>query len=291
MMGDTRFPFLPLFVPADRPERFGKAAASGADAVIIDLEDAVAPPAKEAAREGLGQGLAGLKPGETEIYVRLNGADTGYFADDLEAVATLPLTGIVLPKAEDPAILRIARETLGANGRVIALVETPLGIVRARELAQVADRLAFGSLDYAVAIGARHVRHALDAARQELVLASACAGLAGPIDGVTTTYRDEQAVVDDAAYAADLGFGGKLLIHPAQIAPAIRGFSPTGEEVARAEKILSALTEREGGAVSLDGAMVDAPVVKWAQTVKSRALRLQALQTDGEAEGAVRARS
>jgi len=211
---------LPLFVPADRPDRFAKAAAAGADAVILDLEDAVAPGGKDAAREALASAADVLAQLRCPLLVRINAAGTPLHDDDLRAVACLPIAGVMLPKAEDAAVIKTVAQ---ASGRpVVALVESARGLAAARDLARAADRIAFGSIDFATDLGCAHVRDALLAGRSELVIASRLAGRPPPLDGVTTMYKDPAPVEDDARYAGSLGFGGKLLIHPAQIAPASR---------------------------------------------------------------------
>ena len=139
----------------------------------------------------------------------------------------------------------------------------------ARRIAGAGARLAFGSIDFAADIGCAHVREALLSARSELVLASRLAGRAAPLDGVTTSINDPDLVRGDAAHAAMLGFGGKLLIHPAQVEPARAGFRPTPDELAWAERVLAA--GRDGRATTVDGAMVDAPVRLRAEQVRRRA--------------------
>jgi citrate lyase subunit beta/citryl-CoA lyase len=240
-----------LFVPGDRPERFGKAAAAGADAVIIDLEDAVAPAAKAAARQNL-SGLALAAP----VMLRINGLNSPWAADDLSAAAS-PIAAVMLPKAEGPDQIAQVRQATGLA--VVALVETALGLARAREIAGAdgVARLAFGSLDFAADLGAAHSREALLAARSELVLASRLAGLPPPIDGVTPEIDQSARTEDDARYAASLGFGAKLCIHPAQILPIRRGLAPSETEIAWAEAVLAAGPE---GATRLGALMVDAPV-------------------------------
>jgi citrate lyase subunit beta/citryl-CoA lyase len=254
----------PLFVPGNRPERFAKAAASGADAVIIDLEDAVAPEEKEAARRAAA--AAALE--RIEVLVRINAAGTPWHAEDLAALASARIAGIMLPKAEDPAILAAIHTALGDRRPVIALVESARGVAAARDLARGAARLAFGSIDYAADLGCAHTREALLMARLELVLASRLTGIAAPIDGVTAAIGDDALTEGDARHAADLGFGGKLCIHPRQVAPALRGFAPGAEEVEWARKVIAAGGE---GAVAVGGMMIDAPVRLRAERILSRA--------------------
>lgn len=260
---------LPLFVPADRPDRFAKAFAAGADAAILDLEDAVPPDGKAGARAALLAARAAIAAAGCPVLVRVNATGTPWQAEDLAAVATLPLAGIVLPKAESPdAVVAAAR----AAGRpVLALIESARGVAAAREIGDAACRLAFGSIDLAADLGCADARDALLAFRSELVLASRLAGRPAPLDGVTPAYRDPAPVEDDARYAAALGFAGKLLIHPAQIAPARAGFGPSASDVAWAGRVLAAA--RDGRAVAVDGAMVDAPVRMRAEQILRRAGR------------------
>ena len=270
-------PFLPLFVPADRPERYAKAASAGADAIIIDLEDAVAEGAKNAARSALVNSLR-VSALACPVLVRVNASSTPFFEADMEAVGELDIAGIVLPKAESASEISSLRERLPGRS-ILALIESARGLAEARGIATIADRLVFGSLDFALSIGAQHRREALLSARSEIVLAAALAGGAAPIDGVTVNVSDPAETEDDAAYAAMLGFKGKLLIHPKQIAPAIRGFAPSPEAIGEARRILGASS---GEAVKLDGKMVDAPVVAEARRMLARderaQTRLRALQ-------------
>ena len=258
---------LPLFVPADRPERFGKAFAAGADAAIIDLEDAIPSDRKADARHALLAAADVIGAASCPVLVRVNAVETPWYADDLAAAAALPLAGIVLPKARSAAMVADAAGRAGCA--VLALVESAHGIAAAREVALAAARLAFGSIDLAADLGCSETREALLAFRSELVLASRLAGLPAPIDGVTTVLRDPASIEDDARYACSLGFGGKLLIHPAQIGPARAGFDPAPADVAWAERVLAAA--RDGCAVAVDGVMVDAPVRIRAEQILRRA--------------------
>jgi len=257
-------PVAPLFVPGHRPDRFAKAAASGADAVIIDLEDAVPPEEKEAARRAAaGACLPGIR-----VLVRVNASGTPWHAEDLAALSGAGVGGIVLPKAEDPAGMATIRALLPEDGLAVALIESARGLAAARELARAAGCLAFGSMDFAADLGCAHTRDALLMARLELVLASRLAGLPAPLDGVTATIGDDALVEDDARHAAGLGFGGKLLIHPRQVAPALRGFAPGEDEVAWARRVLATGGD---GAEKVDGMMIDAPVRMRAARILARA--------------------
>ncbi len=203
------------------------------------------------------------------VLLRVNALGQPTFEADVALAARLPLAAVMLPKAESAAAVREVADAAGKP--VVALVESALGLANARALAGAASRLAFGAFDYAADLGCRPSRDALLSARCELVLASRLGRLPAPIDGVTASTRDGSLVADDAAHAAELGFSGKLLIHPAQVSPAAQGFAPGAEEVAWAGRVLEA--GRGGGAVSLDGEMVDAPVLLRAQTILAAAAR------------------
>jgi citrate lyase subunit beta/citryl-CoA lyase len=264
---DLKTIFFPLFVPGDRPERFIKAATSGCDCVIVDLEDAVAPQNKITARERTAAALSQLKNISIPVIVRINAAGSAWHDGDIALLQHLSVAGVMLPKAERKEDLMLVANALGNRAGVIALIESAAGIANARALASAAARLAFGSLDFAADLGCAHTREALLLSRLELVLASRLAGLPGPIDGVTTAIDAEQAIEDDAAYAAGLGFSGKLLIHPRQIAPAKRGFFPTAKEIEWAQRVVASATT---GVANVDGAMVDAPVLRRAQLILKR---------------------
>ncbi len=250
----------PLFVPANRPERFAKAAASGADAVIIDLEDAVPADAKEEARANL-RGLALGKP----LIVRINGVGTPWHESDCAALVGVEIAALMLPKAERAADL--AR--LHALAPVIAMVESAVGLAEARAMAQsgFVARLAFGSVDYAADLGCDHTREALYAARSELVLASRLGQLPAPFDGVTTDLTSAAIAREDARAACSQGFGGKLLIHPRQVEAVLDAFRPSLEEMDWARRIIAS----GDGAVAVDGMMVDEPVRIRARAILARA--------------------
>ena len=257
---------LPLFVPADRPERYAKVFVSGADAAIIDLEDAVAPAGKDAARAALANARELLRQAPHPVLVRVNAAGSAMHEADVALVRQLPVAGVLLAKADSAA--DVERLAAAIDRPVLALVESARGLAAARSIAATGARLAFGSIDFAADLGCAHTREALLAARSELVLASRLAGVAAPIDGVTVDVRSATLIEDDVRHAAGLGFSGKLLIHPAQVEPARKGFRPTPAEVAWAERILAA--GETGGAVSLDGVMVDAPVRLRAEQIRRR---------------------
>jgi citrate lyase subunit beta/citryl-CoA lyase len=264
----TLVPYLPLFVPATRPDRFARAAASGATAVIIDLEDAVAADAKSPARDQLRDAAIRPLASTADVFIRVNALGTRWHDDDVTAAAALPICGVMLPKCQSPDQVHALKQRLPGAALVIALIETPLGMANARAIAAAAERIAFGSIDYAGSINAQHTHRALAAARAELVLAAALAGRAGPIDGVTVKTSDARAVRLDSRLGASLGMGGKLLIHPHQVGPARQAYRPSDADIARAQRTLEVA---DGGAAALDGMMIDAPVIEWARRILAAA--------------------
>ncbi len=260
-----------LFVPGDRSDRFERAAGAGADEVILDLEDAVGPDAKSTARAAVGRW-----PGDSgACWVRVNGAGTPWHEDDLAAVGEAAgLRGVVVPRAEDGDVLMAIRDRLPRGTGVVALVETAQGIDGAAALARggAVDRLAFGSIDFALDVGAEETDEALLLARSALVIASRLGGLPPPIDGVTVATGDESAARDAAVRARSLGFGGKLCIHPRQVGPVAEGFRPTAAQVEWATRVVEvAGRDGEPGTTSLDGQMIDRPVVLRARAILGRA--------------------
>src|SRR5262245_44986757 len=210
----------PLFVPADRPDRFAKAAASGADAIIIDLEDAIAPDRKAPVRDAMSRDQLPAAP----ILLRVNGTATEWFAGDVTAALALGIGGLLLPKAE--TLDDVAKVRTAGLFDIVALIETARGLANARAIAGGGvARLAFGSLDHAAERGCGHERGAWLAAGREIVLASRLAGLPPPLDGVTTGFDDPADAEADARYACSLGFAGKLCIHPRQIEAVKAGFA------------------------------------------------------------------
>lgn len=258
-----------LFVPAARPDRFDKAVASGADVVVLDLEDAVAPDDKVSAREAVGTWLAdGGSAGPSPVMVRVNGAGTPWHADDVAMVAGHRVA-VMLPKAESP----VCPPALAAAGLpVVALVETAPGVLGAAEVAGWPEvvRLAFGTVDFATELGVDHAdRDALGHARSLLALASRAAGLAAPVDGVTVAVRDTDRLVDDCRHGLARGFTAKLCIHPEQVPVAAAALAPGAEAVRWARSVVDAAA---GSAVAvLDGALVDKPVVDRARSLLARA--------------------
>lgn len=248
-----------LFVPGDRPERFDKAWASAADAVIIDLEDAVAPEHKATARAALAAWLTPKRP----VVVRLNTADTPWHADELALLLRHPgVAALMLPKAEsiDPALVQAC---IAERKTLLPIIETARGFAQMATLAATptVQRLVFGSIDFQVDLGIEGDDDALLYFRSRLVLESRLAGLQPPVDGVTTAIGDAAVLRHDTERARRLGFGGKLCIHPAQAAVVNAVLSPSAEQLAWAGQVIEAVAKSAGAAVAVDGTMVDRPVL------------------------------
>jgi citrate lyase subunit beta / citryl-CoA lyase len=249
-----------LFVPGDRPERFDKACAAGAGQVIVDLEDAVAPGAKARARDAVAAWLRADRP----VALRINGAGTPWFDDDLALAAHAGVAAVMLPKAEDADTLaRVA--SLAPQAVLLPLVETARGIAEVDAIAHAprVQRLVFGSIDFQLDLGIDGDGDELLCFRSQLVLASRLADLAPPVDGVCTAIEDIEALRTASLRARRLGFGGKLCIHPRQVGVVEAAFAPAAEEIAWARRVIEAA--QGGAAVAVDGRMVDRPVLLRAQ--------------------------
>lgn len=263
-----------LFVPGDRPERHARALDSGAGGVIVDLEDAVAPERKAQARAGLAASFAALPTeARSRLLVRVNACDTPWHAEDRAAVAALAsrgwIAGVVLPKAERAADLAALAAAIGTGCALLPLVESVAGLDAVDALAAAPQvlRLVFGHLDFQVdaglACGPEEAE--LVPVRLALVLASRRAGLAPPVDGIATEWRDTTRLAAESLRARRGGFGAKLCIHPAQVPHVQAAFAPSAAELDWARRVCDAVQAAGGGVVNVDGRMVDAPVLKQAQ--------------------------
>jgi citrate lyase subunit beta/citryl-CoA lyase len=259
-----------LFVPGDRPERFDKALASGAHAVILDLEDAVQPERKPAAREAVRTWLAQSgKP----VWIRINQSDSAWHEDDCSLLASPSVRGVMLPKAQDVPGLENVTRRLRDGQQVIPLVESVAGWFEALPLARVPGvlRLAFGSVDFQSDSGIQGEGEEMNAVRTQLVLVSRLAGLQAPIDGVSVAIDDAAQLEADVRRSRRFGFGAKLCIHPKQVAGVHTGFAPTAAEVAWARRVVDALAAGPLGAITVDGKMVDKPIALLAQAILAEA--------------------
>lgn len=262
-----------LFVPANRPERIGKALGAGAHAVIVDLEDAVAPEAKSDARAQLVQAWPSISDEDRRrILVRINAADSPWHEADVTALAALRgqhLGGVVLPKAESVATLeRVLAATTGLP--LIPLIESAAGLHAIDTIARVHGvlRLAFGHLDFQLDLGMHcNVEEMeLDSVRLSFVLASRRAGLPTPVDGVTVSLEDDARLAADTARSRRFGFGAKLCVHPRQLATVNEALRATPAQREWASRVLDANREHGGSAFRLDGQMIDAPVLQRARS-------------------------
>lgn len=255
-----------LFVPGDRPERFDKAFAAGAHAVILDLEDAVTPERKAQARVAIAEWLART---QASVFVRINAAGTSWYLEDCALLAAAAVRGVMLPKAEDAQALQAIAARLREDQELIPLVESVAGHFEAAALARVprVSRLAFGSFDFMSDSGIEADAAELDAVRTHLVLVSRQAGLPAPIDGVSLAIDDPQQVEADARRSRRFGMGAKLCIHPRQVAPVHAAFEPRPEEVDWARRVLQALASGPLGAIAVDGKLVDKPIALRAEAI------------------------
>ncbi|CDI12353.1 CoA ester lyase [Agrobacterium pusense] len=247
-----------LFVPGNRPDRFEKAEASGADRIIIDLEDAVAPSEKDDARIAMSQWLRG---GHASV-VRVNGADSFWFDADLSAVATVSSAEVMLPKADLVSLKQVLHYLV--DRPVIALIETAQGLQQVNEIARMkgVSRIAFGNIDFSTDARLPVASPALDHARFKIAMASRCAGLPSPIDGVTVSLDTDIDLLADLRRAVDFGFGGKLCIHPKQVAAANILLRPSADDITWARTIMAAAEMAGDNVTQLEGKMIDRPVVQ-----------------------------
>ena len=265
-----------LFVPANRPERFDKALASGADAVVLDLEDAVADEAKPAARQALADWLRAVDDAtRARVVVRPNDAASPHFTEDLRLLSMLAPAALMPPKAEDPTVLSRLHDSLPA-ARLLPLIETALGLARCDALAAApaVERLVFGTLDLALDLDLdiSDDPSPLAEAAARLVLASRLAQRAAPVAGVTPQLDDEARLRTDLDWSRRRGFGAKLCIHPRQVATVHAGLAPDADTLDWARRVLAA-ESASPGAARLDGRMIDRPVVLQAQRLLARAGR------------------
>jgi citrate lyase subunit beta/citryl-CoA lyase len=284
-----------LFVPADSERKLAKGDACGADALILDLEDAVSAPRKPAARGMAADYIRTMRPHATRprLYVRINALDTPYWQDDLAGVVGAGPDGIMLPKprsGEDVHTLSIAlnhaEERAGATAgatRIIAIAtEMPASLLSIATYVQASSRLeglTWGAEDLSAQLGSRANRDqggwtSPYRLARDMTLYTAVAANVQPIDTVFIDFRDAPGLGEEARTAARDGFTGKLAIHPDQVPVINEMFTPTAEEIARAEAILRLFADHpDAGALSLDGQMVDRPHMIRAERVLARVKR------------------
>lgn len=270
-----------LFVPGTNRDMIKKAISSDADCIIIDLEDAVALAEKDNARETVKESLIRFSK-EKEIYIRINDCETSFWVEDLICAVTNGAAGIIVPKSESDHDIKFVcqkiREVsidLPPSFQVIPLIETAKGIQFAYSIAsadEMVSRMAFGSIDFSLDIGCELSANGMELlfARSQIVIASRAAGIEAPIDTVYANFHHVAGFENEAKIAKQLGFKGKLLIHPKQIQMAHQLFSPTENEIKDAKAIIEAFeTAEENGVASItvNNQMVDYPVYKKAKSL------------------------
>jgi citrate lyase subunit beta/citryl-CoA lyase len=263
-----------LFVPGNRPERFAKAAQSGADAVVLDLEDSVPDSAKPAAREAVAAQWSALQRSGIPLVVRINALGSEAAEGDLASVAHLSRLGaLMVPKAESPDALADLHHRLGGPP-LVPLVESAAGFDALKAIAAAAGvlRLAVGHIDFLADTGMSCDEDESELAplRFAVAMATRLYGLAPAIDGVTVQTDDEERLRTDTLRARRFGFGAKLCIHPRQVAVVHEAFAPSPAECEWARRVVEADRQAGGAAVRLDGRMVDKPVVLQAQRILAR---------------------
>ena len=273
-----------LFVPSNRPDRFEKAAASGADAVILDLEDSVGVSQKSESRANLALAAELTIKAGLAVYVRVNAVDTEWHADDVAAATRIGARGIVVPKCEDPDVVEEIERNLAAlepstNAlEIVLILETARGILTAERLSRPGNRprrISFGAYDFALDMGVKIEASGalLSIARAQIALAAKAAGIQA-IDTAFADIRDTQALRAQTEEALGLGFTGKFVIHPGQVAAVNSAFSPDAAEIESARRICDAFREAERrgiAAITVDDKLVDYPIALRSQAILARA--------------------
>jgi citrate lyase subunit beta/citryl-CoA lyase len=260
-----------LFTPGDRADRFATARDSGADAMILDWEDAVAPAAKAKARTAVLDWLNSGTPGPA-VWVRINNRRSDSWNDDLTALAAAPahrLAGVVLPKTQSGRDVTDTAAHLGGNTAIMALIESALGVENATAIAGTPGvlALALGSADLRLDAGLGDDDTGWIYPRSRLVFASRAAGLRAPIDGPEMRLDDVDAVRRSATRARALGFGAKLCLHPRQVAAVNTAFGYDDTQRSWAQRVVAAADSSAGAAVRVDGEMVDRPRLELARRI------------------------
>jgi citrate lyase subunit beta/citryl-CoA lyase len=266
-----------LFSPGDKPDLLRKAPDAGADVIVFDLEDAVVPARKDKARETVAGAVTDTAT-DAEVCVRVNPLGAGG-REDLKALTTAP-DSVMLPKAADAEDVRALDDALAEHGLdvpVLALLETPGGVLDAPAIAGVGatDAVLLGAEDLSAAVGCARTSEGTEIlyARERVVLAAAHAGV-DAIDTLYTDFEDTDGLAADTRAARDIGFGGKMAIHPGQVPVINNAFTPDAEDIDWAERVLAARDEAETegrGVFAVDGEMIDAPLVAQAEAILERA--------------------
>lgn len=263
-----------LFVPANRPERFLKATASGADAVILDLEDSVPFESKKDARLAIKSSWQELKKSGISLVIRINSPETTWGLEDLDFFQGLDgLNGVMVPKCESSSSLnRVSEDFIGVP--LLPIIESAAGYLVLPEIAKTANvsRLVVGHIDFLADSGmlCSEDQLELNSLRFQVAMCSRVGGLAPAIDGVTVSVDDVELIRADTERSIRFGFGGKLCIHPKQISIVHEILAPSADQISWANKVIDAMEISGGAAVQLDGKMVDLPVLLQARRLLSR---------------------
>ncbi len=268
-----------LFMPGDDLKKIQKGISLGVDSIIMDLEDGVALNRKAEARETIATALSDLNFGRSERLVRINPIGSGLQRDDLEAVLPYQPDGIVIPKVERADQVQwVSKQIHDEHTRLLVLIESARAIVNLKEIAAAdprIDALIFGSEDFASDIGATRTREGqeISYARNAVVIHAAAFGLQ-PIDTLVTDFNDEARLIEDCRLGVQLGFVGKLAIHPKQVNVIQAAYTPSDAEIDRARKLIEAHDRHQAGgsgAFAIDGQMIDMPIVRAAEQVLAKA--------------------
>ncbi|WP_241302035.1 HpcH/HpaI aldolase/citrate lyase family protein [Burkholderia stabilis] len=260
-----------LFVPGNRPDRFAKAAASGVDVVVIDLEDAVPPAEKKVARAALAEWLA---TNDTPVAVRINDVNSEWFREDIALCRAPSVKTVMLPKTERIDDIFLC-EFAGKPTEVLPMIETAQGFRNVVAIAQhrLTTRLVFGNIDFQLDLSIDGDDEQLLYFRSHIVLASRLGNLLPPVDGVSLALDNPAQIERDTLRAKRLGFGAKLCIHPKQVQAVNAAFLPTENEIEWARKVVDTASASHGAAVAVDGRMVDRPVILKAQEILAESQR------------------
>jgi citrate lyase beta subunit len=266
-----------LFLPGDDRRKIEKAISTAPDSIIMDLEDGVAVSKKAEAREVVLQAISELGFGKCERIIRINALDTEFANDDIETVGKAKPDALIIPKVEAPENVAHVVDRIPFVIPVIAMIETAKAIMNIKEIAAAPSlaALCFGAEDYIASVGGVRTQsnHEVAYARSTVPMCASVFNLQA-LDMVYVNFKDEAGLRAETRAALELGYNGKTAIHPNQIAPINETFTPSKEEIDRAQKLLNAFNENQAkgaGAFAYEGKMVDMPVIRAAQKVLARA--------------------
>ncbi|MDP3300323.1 MAG: CoA ester lyase [Phenylobacterium sp.] len=261
-----------LFTPANRPDRFARALDSGADAVCLDREDAVAPADKASARASALEFLSQRPAGGVQVGLRLNGRTSPWFTDDLRTAAPAQADFFMIPKASSAHEFGMLQRALGDARPFWPLVETAEGLMRCWDIAEApgVGGILFGAFDYSAEVGCDMTWEPLLFARSQIAAACARAGIQA-LDAPPGLVGEPEVLSAETDRARRLGFTGRACIHPDQVAPVNAAYTPSAEDLDRARAVIAAFDAAEGGPALLDGKLIELPVARAARRIVDRA--------------------